>query len=162
MPGVAGGRKDLEVEQRAAEHMDVCCRNRLDVSEQAVEGGAVERAGAFLEATRVDQVRSATLVDVDLQVWVPPHEPAGGAAVVGVDVGEQEVAHVREVDGVRVQATKQRIDAARRAAVDERRLGAVEQPGSDHARPADVVEVDEDRHVAQDAAACLTAARILT
>ena len=68
----------------------------------------------------------------------------------------------REVDGVRVEATKQRIDAARRATVDERRLGAVEQPGPDHARPADVVEVDEDGHVAQDAAACLTAARILT
>ncbi len=63
---------------------------------------------------------------------------------------------------MRVQALEQRIDAARRAAVDERRLGAVEQPGPDDARPADVVEVDEDRHAAQEAAACLTAARILT
>ena len=117
--------------------MDVCGGNRLD---RVRTGGRTRRRrarGRFRSRrARVDEVRGA-----DARGRGPAGagmrrtSAAGGAGVVGVDVGEQQVAHVREVDGrARARPASQRVDAARRAAVDERRLGPVEQLGPDDVR----------------------------
>ena len=126
VPGVPGRRHDLEPERARAEHADVLCRHRGDRAEQAVERLPVEPPRAALEPLRVDEVRGAHLVDVHLEGRVPPHELAGRARVIGVDVREQDVPQVREREPEPGEARLERGDADRRTAVDERGLRPLE------------------------------------
>jgi hypothetical protein len=63
--------------------------------------------------------------------------------VIQVDVGEDEPADLLQGEAVRSERRLERVDAARRAAVDERRLVAGEQVGGDDPRPPEVEQVEE-------------------
>ena len=55
-----------------------------------------------------------------ISAGVLPHERPGGARVVEVDVGEEEVTQVADLDAAGRERLAQRREAARRAAVEER------------------------------------------
>jgi hypothetical protein len=63
--------------------------------------------------------------------------------VIQVDVGEDEPADLLQGEPVRGKLRFQRADAARRAAVDESRLVAVEQVGGDDPGPPEVEQIEE-------------------
>ena len=90
---------------------------------------AVEPARRALEPRRVDQVRSADLGDPDRQVGVPPHERAGRAGVVEVDVREQQVPEVGQLDTVLAEALDRAAAASRPARSPEARDRPASRPG---------------------------------
>ena len=81
---------------------------------------------------------------MNVQAWVSPHEHAGGARVVKVDVAQQQMAEVGEAEAALSELSLERRDTARRATVEEREpvLG-LEDVAADDARAPAVVEVDQ-------------------
>ena len=162
VPGVPGRRHDLEPEHARTEHADVLRRHRSDRAEQAAERLPVEAPRAALEPLRVDKVRGAYLVDVHLEGRVSPHELAGCARVIGVDVREQDVPQVREREAEPGEARLEHGDADRRTAVDERELRPLEEIRGDHALVAEVAQVEQAGPRSGQPAAQRTASRIFT
>jgi hypothetical protein len=115
--------------------VDVRGGYRPDLAEQAVERIPEDTAGAPLETRRVDEVRRADLAHVHLQVGVLPNQGTRSTGVVRMDVGEQHVAKIGELEPVPGEAGLEAWDAGRRPAVDDGRLGALEQVDSGRAWP---------------------------
>ena len=143
MRGVARSREDLQVEHAVADDADVLLRHRHERPPEPVEVVPVQPPGAPLEAARVDQVRRPDLAHVDEQARVLADEGAGRAGMVEMDVREQEVAELPDLEPVLGEPCPERVQAARRPAVDQRGLVAREQVGADHALAAEVLEVEE-------------------
>jgi hypothetical protein len=74
---------------------------------QGVHQVAVDAPGAGHQAGRVDQVRRADVMDVDMRSL--PGPPAGGTGVVEVDVGQQDMANI----GRAIAVAGQRINDGR-------------------------------------------------
>ena len=143
MRGVAGRGERLEVEHAVADDPHVLLGDGSELAPEAVEVVPVEPARAPLQAARVDEVRSSDLAHVDDEARALAHERARRAGVVEVDVGEEQVAEVGDLEPLLRQPRSECVQAARRAAVDECRLLALEQVRADDARPAEVLEVEE-------------------
>jgi hypothetical protein len=80
---------------------------------------------------------------MDLQRRISARQYAGRTRVVQVDVGEDEPAKLLEGEPVCGKRRFKRADAARRPAVDEGRLIAVEQVGGDDPGPPEVEQIEE-------------------
>jgi hypothetical protein len=108
-------------------------RHRHELAPQAVEVVAVEPPRAALQPFRVDQVRRADLRNVDLEPGVLAHQRARRARVVEVDVRQQQVAHILQLEPALTEPRLQLRDAARGAAVLQRRpVVGLEQVAADH------------------------------
>jgi len=57
----------------------------------------IKAAGTFEKAGRIDEVRKAAGVDVDLDARIFADEGAGGAGVIKMNVSEEDGVHVREI-----------------------------------------------------------------
>jgi hypothetical protein len=77
------------------------------------------------------------------QARIPPRDHSRRARVVEVDVRQHEVAEVVERETVARESLLQRIQAARRPAVDQRGLVAGEQVDADDPRPAEVKKIEK-------------------
>ena len=120
MSRMARGRKAVEADDVRTRDLDIGLRHGGELAEKRLERVPVDSPGASLEASRVDQVRSADARDVDAEAWVLADQCPSGARVVEVDVGQEQVTHVANGVAVRRQATTQRLETARRSAVDDR------------------------------------------
>jgi hypothetical protein len=141
--GVPRCRPRLEVEDPVSDDLDCLFRNRRELSPETVEVVPVQPPGAALEPAWIDEVGSADLAHIDPQARVPPHEGAGSARVVEMDMRQDEMADVLERHPVSCEAVFQRAKTARRAAVHERRLVAGQQVRRDDPGMPEVKEVEE-------------------
>ena len=120
VPRVAGRREAFEPDDAVADDVDVLLRHRRELAPERVEPVAVEPSRARLELRRVDQVRRSHVGDVHLQAGVLPHENAGRAGVVEVDVGEEEMADVGQSEAAlcepRLRVARRRSSARSRGA----------------------------------------------
>src|SRR4051812_28109757 len=141
--GVPRAGEGREAERLLAHRMDVRLWHRRELAPEPVEVVAVESTRASLETAGVDQVRRADLRDVHLQLGVLADEHARGACMVEVDVGEQQVADVREREPTLCEARLQRGDAGRRPAIVQREpVTRLQQVAADHALAAEVAQVE--------------------
>jgi hypothetical protein len=75
--------------------------------------------------------------------WIATRDDAGCTRVVEVDVREHEMANVSERDAVAAEGSLQRVEAAARTAVDERRLAGRQQIGRDDPRAPQVEQIEK-------------------
>ena len=71
------------------------------------------------------------------------HEDARRTRVVEMDVREDEMVNVLQRQPIGGQPPLQRLDAGRRAAVDDRRLGPFDEVRGDHLPVTEMEEIDE-------------------
>src|SRR5829696_1428061 len=155
MPGVARRVLDAEVVEHglaAAQHVHVRLRHRHHLAPQPREPllAAVEPRGAGDEPLRRGHVRRPALVHVDGHVGPAPHQRAGRAGMVEVDVGEQDRA--RPLVAERLQ---QRLLRRLRARVDEHPfdvpaaddLLVAQVPGVDRAHGAESYPMRDNPHM---------------
>ncbi len=149
VPGMTGGRDRRQagtVERARAGNADQPVgRHRQERTPDLVEGIVAEDPpGRREKSRRVDEVGSARLVDVDPQLRVAGAERPGRPGVVKVDVCQREVPQILDGDAVAGELGLERGEPARGAAVDENRIGTVDQIGRGVARssPAEVEQVD--------------------
>ena len=139
---VPGRGEALEPEDAVADDVDVLLRHGRELAEQGIERIGVEPARARLQLARVDDVGRPDLRDVHLEPGVLADEGAGGTGVVEVDVGEEEMADVRQLEPALGETRLQRVDARRRpAVVNGRPIVGLDQVRADDALGL-VVEVD--------------------
>jgi len=143
MRRMPGRRERLEVEDAVADDPHVRLRNGRELAPEPVEVVSVEPAGASLEAIGVDEMRRPDLAHVDEQARVLSDKRPRRARVVEVDVGEHEVAQLPDLEPMPRKRRPETVQAACRAAVDERQLLALEQVRADDALAAEVLEVEE-------------------
>ena len=119
----------------AAQHAQVALRNRDDLAPEPLHVVAVDPRRAVDQLRRVEEVSRAALVDPDLGLRPAPHERAGGAGMIEVDVRQQDRArHALAERG------DQRLRAALRPGIDDH---VVLRRAADDALAAEVVHVDQ-------------------
>ena len=138
MGSVARGVGDLEpaAQQSLAprQYVQVALGHRQHLAPQPVHPIPVQSHGAVDQPRRVDQMRRAQLVNVDLHVGPALQQRAGRAGVVEMDVGQQHRAW--PLVAQRVQQDRQR---RARPWVDQH---VVHLPAPDHALATEVHDID--------------------
>ena len=94
---MARGGEAREPDDRVADDPDVLLGHGHELAPQLVERLAVQPPGACLEPARVDDVRRPDLGDVHRELRMLAHERPGGARVVEVDVGQEQVPEVADL-----------------------------------------------------------------
>jgi hypothetical protein len=94
MNRVARSREALEPQNSLGDDLDVLGRDGHDLSPEHVEHIAVKSPCAPLEPFGIDEVGRTSLGDVHSQARVGRDECAGGAGVIEVDVGDEQVAKI--------------------------------------------------------------------
>ena len=97
MGGMARRGEAREPDHGVPDDADVLLGHGRQLAPQLVERVAVQPPRARLEPARVDDVRRPDLGDVHRELRMLAHERPGGAGVVEVDVGEEEVPEVADL-----------------------------------------------------------------
>jgi hypothetical protein len=143
---MAGCWPGFQVEHPVPDDLHRLLGNGRKLAPQPVEIVAVEPARAPLEPAGIDEVRRPDLAHVHPQPGAPARDHACCPRVIEMDMREHDVTKVPESEPAVTERRFQRLEAAARAAVDERRLVAEQQIGRDDLRAAEVEEI-EDRVV---------------
>jgi hypothetical protein len=143
MRGVARRVGDLEASAVHAlatlQDLQVLLGHGQHLAPQALHVIAVQTLRARVQPRGIDQVPRAALVHVNTQIGPALHERAGRAGVVEVDVGEQQ-----RSGPLVAQRLQQRLQAGAGPGVDQH---VVDLPAPDHARVAEMHEVDHAHDV---------------
>ncbi len=104
MGRVTLGRKRLPAEHVPRGDADVPFGHRRELAPERVEETAVEPSCRALEPGRVDEMRRPDRRDPDRELRVLAHDRPGRTGMVEMDVGEEQVADVRQLEALLRQA----------------------------------------------------------